>query len=137
VRWAPPRPDVTPLLHAADVVALPAQWDEPFGRVLIEAMASGRPAVATRTGGVPEVLTGDFERFLVDRKDVGALAKALDGALDWRLTEPALGPACRAHVIENFTLGRVLDEVEKILADAARTHRTGLRGPALGTGGAR
>jgi glycosyltransferase involved in cell wall biosynthesis len=87
------------------------------------------------TGGVPEVLTGDFGRFLVDRRDVGGLAKALDGALDWRLTEPGLGADCRRHVTENFTLERVLNEVERILDAASRPHRTGLRGPALGSGG--
>ena len=42
-------------MHAADVVVLPSRY-QPFGRVVIEALATGRPIVASRVGGIPRSL---------------------------------------------------------------------------------
>jgi glycosyltransferase involved in cell wall biosynthesis len=53
------RRDVITPLHAADVVVVPSTYDEPFGRAVIEGMATGRPVVTSRVGGMPEILEGD------------------------------------------------------------------------------
>jgi glycosyltransferase involved in cell wall biosynthesis len=57
--WLPMRRDVITPLHAADVVVVPSTYDEPFGRAVIEGMATGRPVVTSRVGGMPEILEGD------------------------------------------------------------------------------
>ena len=122
VRHVPRRDDVRDLLHAADLVVLPATWSEPFGRVVIEAMAAGVPVIASRVGGIPEILTGRFAGQLVPRSDPRALGAAIERLLDWRRTEPDLGPAGREHVQRFFSLSATVDVVEATLARVARTH---------------
>lgn len=117
--WLPAQADVVVLLHAADVVVVPSLWEEPFGRVVIEALATGRPAVVSRTGGTPEVLDGAFERFLVEPGDAGMLASALAGLVDWRDHEPALAALCRDHVRDRFSLDHLVEGVERSLIAAA------------------
>lgn len=125
-RWLDRQNDVVPLYHAADVVVLPSVFEEPFGRVLVEAMACGRPIVGTRVGGIPEVLGGTFDRFLVPPNDPTALAGVLRGMRGWHVEDPDLAARCRAHVEANFTLDRTADGVEAVLeraiAGRARGH---------------
>ncbi|MBA8792646.1 glycosyltransferase involved in cell wall biosynthesis [Friedmanniella endophytica] len=128
VRHLPRQSDVTALLHAADLMVLPAVWHEPFGRVVIEAMAAQVPVVATATGGIPEILTGRFADQLVPATDpdalVPALAAAIDRRLGWRRSDPALGPAGRAHVEAHFSLEATTDRVEQALRAAHAGSRT-------------
>ena len=71
--------EVAAMMRAADLFVLPSTH-ETFGCVLIEAMATGLPAVATRVGGVPEVLTA-AEGELAPARDAEALAGAIERAL--------------------------------------------------------
>ena len=69
---------VTPL-HASDVVVVPSVWREPFGRTVIEALATGRPVVASRVGGIPEILTGPLE---LEEVVLGRVRDGLHGLRD-------------------------------------------------------
>jgi glycosyltransferase involved in cell wall biosynthesis len=115
-----PRPhrEVAAWMGACDVLALPS-WAEGTPNVVLEALASGRPAVATAVGGIPDVLVDSRAGIVVPPKDAAALADALSAALlrrwdesdvracgpkSWResaealwgvLTEAALGPLSR------------------------------------------
>ena len=80
VRLAGPRPDVDSELAAADVVAVTSQW-ESGPLVVLEALALGRPVVATDVGLVPEVIDASSGR-VVDVGDVAGFAAALVRALD-------------------------------------------------------
>jgi glycosyltransferase involved in cell wall biosynthesis len=102
--WLAMRPEVIPVLHAADLVAVPSVWDEPFGRVIIEAMATGCPVVASRVGGIPEILDGPLEELLFDRGDSGQLADLLRRLRSWRTQRPGLGDQCRTRVLERYSL---------------------------------
>ena len=113
------RADVLPFLNASDVVVLPAEWNEPFGRVVIEAMMTGRPVVATRSGGIPEILTGEFARWVSDKGDPAALGETLVGLAHWRTTDPDLGRRARQHVHERFALDAAVSQVEAILQRGA------------------
>jgi glycosyltransferase involved in cell wall biosynthesis len=67
-------------LGGADALLFPIDWPEPFGLVMIEAMACGAPTVAFRCGSTPEVIEDGATGFLVDDMDqaVAAAAKAVD-----------------------------------------------------------
>jgi glycosyltransferase involved in cell wall biosynthesis len=76
VHFIGPRSDIAAVLRASDLLILNAN-EEPFGLVLAEAMASGTPVLATRVGGIPEIVTHDQTGTLVPAKDVIALASTL------------------------------------------------------------
>jgi len=77
------RPDALALIASSRVFCL-ASRREPFGLVLAEAMALGTPIVATRTGGIPEVVREGIDALLVDADDSPALAGALTQVLENR-----------------------------------------------------
>ncbi|WP_420124508.1 glycosyltransferase family 4 protein [Nakamurella sp.] len=120
VVWLPARRDVLSVLHAADTVVLPAHWQEAFGRVTIEAMATGRPVIGTRVGGVPEILSGEFADFLVPPADDKALAATMAKLADWRSRDPGLAQRCTDHVHRNFDLKTIVDRIEGVLGTYAR-----------------
>jgi glycosyltransferase involved in cell wall biosynthesis len=62
---------------AADIVCQVSRWEEAFGWTIAEAMASGKPLVATRVGGIPEVVADGKSGYLVDRGDVAAMAEKI------------------------------------------------------------
>jgi glycosyltransferase involved in cell wall biosynthesis len=83
------------LYAGAQSFLFPLQWDEPFGMVMIEAMACGTPVVALRRGSVPEVVAHGVSGLVVDH--VADLPAALDAVL-------AIDPArCREHVASRFS----------------------------------
>ena len=86
------------LLGGARCLVFPVQWEEPFGMVMIEAMACGTPVVALRRGAVPEVVVDGVTGFICD--DPGDLADAIQHA---SLLDPR---ACRRHVEANFGVER-------------------------------
>lgn len=121
VHFLPAQRDVTLPLHAADVVVVPSLWDEPFGRVVIEALSTGRPVLASRVGGIPEILTGPLERFLFERGDVAGLAERLAAVAEWRDDEPELAEVCASRVREGFTLEQMVDGVEAVFRTVVTT----------------
>lgn len=103
------------LYQLSDVTVLPSIWAEPFGRVVIESMACGTPVVASRIGGIPEILTGEFQSGLFEPGNAEDLSATLSYVMNWKDTSPALSEKCREHVIHNFRVDRMVDGVEKIL----------------------
>ena len=69
------RQDIPEIMALLDILVL-ASEKEPFGRVLIEAMACGKPVVATNAGGVPEIAEDGKTGILVPPKDSRAMAAA-------------------------------------------------------------
>jgi glycosyltransferase involved in cell wall biosynthesis len=117
-QWLPMQRDVVRLLHAADVLALPSRWDEPFGRVVVEAMATGIPPVAAAVGGIPEILHGDYSGLLFPRGDSASLAERLRTLQGWRSANPALAARCVEHVARNFSLDACITQLESVFASA-------------------
>lgn len=105
VRFLGPRDDMPDLLAASDVVALPS-LAEALPTVLMEAAAAGRPAVATRVGGVPEIVEDGRTGLLVAAGDPGALARAVVSMLADPVQARALGDAARALARERFGIDR-------------------------------
>lgn len=113
VRWTGFREDVPDILRLSDVSALPSV-DEPFGRAIVEAMAVGKPVVATRSGGAPEVVVDGETGILVEPRDAAGLASALARLLDDRELAQRMGERGMARARERFDLKRVARMVEEL-----------------------
>jgi glycosyltransferase involved in cell wall biosynthesis len=68
--------DIVQLLHECDVLALPS-YQEALPMAILEAMAAGLPIVATRVGGIPEVVVDGYNGFLLSPGDIVGLAQRL------------------------------------------------------------
>lgn len=106
VFWIPqmlPRTEVIQLLTHATVFACPSVY-EPLGIVNLEAMACGTPVVASRVGGIPEVVDDGRTGFLVDVDDdfESGLARALDTVLGDPDAARRMGEAGRARAVGEF-----------------------------------
>jgi glycosyltransferase involved in cell wall biosynthesis len=115
---APPAADG--LLAASDVVCLATTQPDPLPRAVLEAMAAGRPVVAFRDGGVPEMIRDGETGLLVEPRDIDGLAAAfvrLGRDPAWR---EALGRAGAARAVRDFSLERHLDRMERLLGALAR-----------------
>jgi glycosyltransferase involved in cell wall biosynthesis len=90
-------------LANASVVVVPSLWPEPFGLVGIEAMAAGRPVIASATGGVGDWLQDGVTGLAVKPGDAGALARALEELLADPTRQQTLGQAGMRVVGRRFS----------------------------------
>jgi glycosyltransferase involved in cell wall biosynthesis len=114
------RDDIAALMRAADVVTHTSVLPEPFGRVVVEGMLAGRPVVATRAGGVPEIIRDGDTGILVPPGDVPALVAALQGLRDDPARAAAIAERGARHARERFTVGAMCAGVSRILEGVAR-----------------
>jgi glycosyltransferase involved in cell wall biosynthesis len=98
------------LLADAAALVFPIRWPEPFGMVMIESMAVGTPVLATRWGSVAEVVRHGVTGIVRERPE--ELARDVPRALELDRE------ACREHVARNFSLARMTDRHERLLAAA-------------------
>jgi L-malate glycosyltransferase len=110
------------LLAQADVFVLPSE-QESFGLAALEALASGVPVVATRVGGLPEVVRHGETGLLVPVRDAGALAAAVVELLSQEARRAAMGRAARADALARFRPEPVVERIEAL-------YRRLLAGPA-------
>jgi spore coat protein SA len=101
------------LFRKADIFCSPSVWEEPFGLVNVEALASGLPVVSTRSGGVTEILAGGGG-ILVERGSVAQLAGALRRLAENTELRRQLGQQGLAVFRERFTWSIARAEVQQI-----------------------
>lgn len=112
---AVPRSDLPDLYRPADVVVIPSLW-ESLSYVCLEAMACGRPVVASEVGGLPEVVTDEEDGLLVPPGDSSALAAALLRVLGDRKLAERLGRAARATIERRFAASQAAAAVAEAYA---------------------
>lgn len=103
---------VAEFLNRADVFVLPSR-EEPFGIVLLEAMAAGLPIVSTRTDGASEIFS-DESAYLVDVDDAPALAKAMGAALTERTESGHRARNAQALYRSKYTADVVVPQYEAL-----------------------
>jgi glycosyltransferase involved in cell wall biosynthesis len=101
-------------LGRAAALVFPIRWPEPFGLVMIEAMACGTPVIAYGHGSVPEVIEHGRSGFIVDGPEQAARAIACLDRFD--------RSGCRAAFEERFTASRMANDYVRIYADLAARH---------------
>jgi glycosyltransferase involved in cell wall biosynthesis len=101
------------LLRSARALLFPIRWDEPFGLVMVEALACGTPVVATRRGSVPEIIVDGVTGFIADEaEDMIEAVRRIDDI------DPN---ACRRDALERFDSSRMCDSYEDLYQRAAVT----------------
>lgn len=95
-------------LGGAKGLLFPINWQEPFGLVMIEAMACGTPVIGFNRASVPEVVKDGVTGFVVDD------LKGMESAI--RRTEKLSRESCRKYVEKKFSVERMADDYEKIYA---------------------
>jgi len=113
-----PRSDVGDLLSVADLLLLPSRT-EGLPAVAVEAGLAGLPVVASRVGGVPEVVEHDVTGLLVEPGDVDGFVAAVVGLLGDPDRRRALGEAARVRCGEGYSIERLAPRWVEVL-DAAR-----------------
>jgi glycosyltransferase involved in cell wall biosynthesis len=111
------RDDIPELLAVTDMVVHAATMPESFGLALCEAMAAGKPVVATDVGGPSEVVVDGETGYVVTPNDAGALAEAMLKLLKGPTRLLEMGEAARRRVRERFDIQRTVSEVEQILEE--------------------
>ena len=112
--FAGTRPDVYDIIAAGDILAAPS-LSEPFGRIVIEAMACGKPVVATNVGGIPEIIEDGKTGILVPPKDEKAFADAAIKLFTSKDLAGSMGAAGRKRAEQYFNIGNQVKEIEGIL----------------------
>lgn len=119
MRFLGHREDVRDLLYLFDVFVLPS-LSEGMPLALLEAMAAGLPAVATRVGGVQDVLQDGKTGFLVPAGEPLALADRIMTLLQDRVLAKEMGEAARQVVTRRFSVSRMVDDYKEIYASLVR-----------------
>jgi N-acetyl-alpha-D-glucosaminyl L-malate synthase BshA len=117
--------DMSQFLAVSDILLLPSEL-ESFGLVALEAMACEVPVIATRVGGIPEVVRDGIDGFLYEIGDIGSMA---DGCLrilkDTRLRKD-LGKAARERATREFCSSKIVLQYEELYRrtiEATQSHR--------------
>ncbi len=112
------RTDIPELMRAADCFAL-TSLSEAASLTLLEAMASGLPAIVTAVGGNPEIIRHESEGLLFPRGDTIACANAISRVFRDPELASRLGTAGRARAVERYHLDRAVEEYFKLYSQLA------------------
>jgi glycosyltransferase involved in cell wall biosynthesis len=104
---------------ACDLLVL-GSLTEGSGNVALEAMASGRPVVATDSGGPPEYVSDGETGFVVPVADVAAMAERVRRLLDAPDLADALGRAGRRRMVEGFSYSRMIGQIDALYEEVVR-----------------
>jgi glycosyltransferase involved in cell wall biosynthesis len=105
--------DVAPLYAAFDALVLPS-GNEGTPVSVIEALAAGRPVVATRVGGVPDVVRDGEDGYLVDAGATDALAERLAQLAGDPALRERLGAAGRSRVLPRYAVDRLVEDIDRL-----------------------
>jgi len=114
------RKDIAHLLNLADLVVLPSRW-EGLPMILLEAMAARRPVIATRVGGIPEVIQDGINGLLVDPEDPQALARTIVIALESPDLRRRLEVGARQTICTEYSVRHAVQSLFEIYSMQAPT----------------
>jgi glycosyltransferase involved in cell wall biosynthesis len=111
------RADVPELISKLDILVHASTTGEPFGQVVVEGMAAGKPVVATRGGGVPEILEDGVSGLLVPMSDAPALAHAVCRLIQNPGAAEHMGRNGQERAMSCFSISSTASNVERVYTD--------------------
>lgn len=105
------------LLQKAKAFLMPIHWEEPFGLVMIEALACGTPVIAYRRGSVPEIIEDGKNGFIVEENDIDGMVKAIAkiDTIDRKY--------CRESVKKRFSIDKMVSGYEEVYKKVIAEYR--------------
>ena len=122
--WMPPE-RVLSLMNRGTVFVMPSRWEEAFGLVAIEAAAIGRPVVATRVGGIPEVVIHDETGLLVPKESAAELAAAIVRLLEQPERTADMGRRAQRRIQASFRWDDCVADYRRLYDQVLRQHPAG------------
>jgi glycosyltransferase involved in cell wall biosynthesis len=108
------RSDIPHMMHASDIVVHSSSEPEPFGRVVVEGMLSGRPVIATAGGGVLDIIEDKVTGLLVPMKDADAMAKAIEHFLKSPEDAQRIGLQAKISAKNKFNVTQHVKKVQNL-----------------------
>jgi glycogen(starch) synthase len=120
-----PREQMPSIMTDSHVLVLPTENQEPFARVVLEAMANGLAVISTLTGGTGEIVKHGETGLTFPAGDSAALAQQIKRLLDDPALRIRLARCGQELVLEHFSLDRMVENCERLLAEAQADRRRG------------
>lgn len=120
VHWLGFRDDVLSLMSQCDIVVHASTEPEPFGRVILEGLLSGSPIIATRAGGVAELIEDGVTGYLVPPNDHTALVRTIREILSDPVASRAMAQRGAAYAHERFSVEAWRSNFEHVIINVAR-----------------
>ena len=114
ITGAVPRTELLGRYRDFDLLVLPSIYPEGFGIPIVEAACCGLPTVATRRGGMPEVIVDGETGRLVEAGDTAGLRAALADLLKDHAQRRKMGQAARARALELFTWSQIVEQLRHV-----------------------
>lgn len=114
------RTDIPDVMTSLDILVL-ASWAEPFGRVIIEAMAAGKPVVATMAGGAPEIVQDGITGILVPPRDSQSIARAVLHILQDNEMRQEMGRVGEERAQEHFSVDQNVRKTQAVYEEIKET----------------
>lgn len=102
---------------ASDIIVFPSLFQESFGRIAIEAMAAGKPIVASKIGGIKKIVINEKTGFLVDPFNLKEWEKKIKLLVESKKLREKMGKEGKKIVKEKYSSEKVVKKFEKILKD--------------------
>lgn len=115
-----PYDDVLSAMAHCSFVVVPSRWPEPFGRIVLEAASFGKTVVATKVGGLSDLVGADG--LVVAPNDPSALANAMQQLIDSPETARELGARARTKVPQ-YSVQAMTEKLNSEITDMIRVHR--------------
>lgn len=118
-----PRSEIPTMLVKHDALIFSSEWEEPFARTVLEAMAAGLTVIGTTTGGTGEILVEKKTGLTFSAGNASELAKQIRVLHDNPSLRLQLAENGRQCVIQKFTFQRMVDQIETALQNIACSHQ--------------
>jgi glycosyltransferase involved in cell wall biosynthesis len=119
--WMGYRPDRAGIYQSVDVCVVPSISGDPFPTVAMEAGAYGRPVIASRAGGLPEIVEDGVTGWLAEPGNAEDLARCIRVFIEQREKVLEMGRAARERIFTQFSQEAMVKELEQIFRNAAES----------------